>query len=244
MSEESVSDGCITKIVVEDDGRQYVFEFGPDTSRRLADMLRSGIDAHENYQCLNNEHGKAQAVADTIEEAAGPEVLTDGGEPTLKLTDDGVEIPDGVDLSDGVVFRARGATVDHKPGSPDRPFYPALDDRHLEEEQEHGVINENLDAFEVSIKPYGEEVETYHVQVPATDGGSEADSQATRWWGRPFDARRYHIFEGKGVARSLCENWQLRHDGKDPEVDPDEDSFTEGEDCKECAREAGVLDDE
>ena len=46
---------------------------------------------------------------------------------TLALTDDGIEIPAGVDLSDGVVFRARGATVDHKPGSADRPFYPATD---------------------------------------------------------------------------------------------------------------------
>jgi hypothetical protein len=79
LSEESVSEGCITKIVVEDDGTQSIFEFGPDTSRRLADMLRSGIDSHENYQCLNNEHRKARAVADTIEEAAGPEVMTDGG---------------------------------------------------------------------------------------------------------------------------------------------------------------------
>jgi hypothetical protein len=90
---------------------------------------------------------------------------------TLALTDDGIEIPNGVDLSEGVVFRARGATVDHKPGSADRPFYPAIDEDHLEAEQEYGVINEHLEAYEVTIKTYGEAAETYHVQVPATDGG-------------------------------------------------------------------------
>jgi len=91
-------------------------------------------------------------------------------EETLAFTDDGIEIPDGVDLSDGVVFRARGVTVDHKPGMPDRSFYPAVDERHLQEEQE-GIQNDHLDAYEVSIKPYGEEAETYQVVMPATDGG-------------------------------------------------------------------------
>lgn len=64
------------------------------------------------------------------------------------------------------------------------------------------------------------------------------------WWGQPFDARRYHIFKGKGVASSLCGGWMLDHDGQDPEVDPNSDTFSEGEDCKKCSRMAGVLDDE
>lgn len=65
------------------------------------------------------------------------------------------------------------------------------------------------------------------------------------WWGKPLDSRRYHIFEGEvRLAESLCGSWQLSYDGKDPEVDPEEDTFSEGEDCKACSRAAGVLDEE
>jgi hypothetical protein len=65
------------------------------------------------------------------------------------------------------------------------------------------------------------------------------------WWGKPLKSRRFHIFEGKGtMAGSLCGSWQLNYDGKDPDVDPESDTFTDGEDCKACSREAGVLDDE
>lgn len=68
---------------------------------------------------------------------------------------------------------------------------------------------------------------------------------ATLWWGRPLKSRRYHIFEGEGpLAGSLCGNWQLSYDGEDPEVDLGGDTFSEGEDCKACARAAGVLDEE
>jgi hypothetical protein len=65
------------------------------------------------------------------------------------------------------------------------------------------------------------------------------------WWGKPFEANRHHIFEGKGaLCLSLCSSgWGLNYDGEDPEVDPEEDGFTEGQDCKACSRKAGVLDD-
>jgi hypothetical protein len=72
---------------------------------------------------------------------------------------------------------------------------------------------------------------------------SESDTEQTRWWGKPLDARRYHVFEGEGHAHSLCGSWMLRYDGKDPEVDPDGDTFSDGQDCKECAEKAGVLHD-
>lgn len=71
-----------------------------------------------------------------------------------------------------------------------------------------------------------------------------SDDETSLWWGRPWNAKRYHIFEGEGNARSLCRNWKLRYDDKDPEVDPESDSYTQGEDCKECARKAEVLADE
>ena len=65
----------------------------------------------------------------------------------------------------------------------------------------------------------------------------------TLWWGRPLDSRRFHVFEGETLAQSLCGNWMMSYDGQDPEVDPDYDTFTEGEDCKACSRKAGVLDE-
>ncbi|MFC7069477.1 hypothetical protein [Halobaculum lipolyticum] len=67
-------------------------------------------------------------------------------------------------------------------------------------------------------------------------------SDETLWWGQPLDARRYHIFEGEGAPESLCGGWLLPYDGHDPEVS-EGDTFTDGQDCKECARKAGVLDE-
>lgn len=96
--------------------------------------------------------------------------VTDGGQPTLRLTEDGLEVPEEVALSGGVVFRARGVTVDHKPGSQNMEFYPALEKRHLEEEQ-RGIQNEHLDAYEVAVKQYGHDAKTYRVVIPETDGG-------------------------------------------------------------------------
>jgi len=82
----SVSEGCITKIVVEDDGSQSVFELGPKMSRSFADMLQLGIDPHLDLNvCSNNEHEKARVIAETIEDAAAPEGLTDGVRDVEKL---------------------------------------------------------------------------------------------------------------------------------------------------------------
>lgn len=66
-----------------------------------------------------------------------------------------------------------------------------------------------------------------------TDSSAEEAYQ----WGEPFNARRWHIFDG---GRSLCGNWM--YGAADQDVDPEEDSYREGEDCKKCCRRAGVLD--
>lgn len=63
--------------------------------------------------------------------------------------------------------------------------------------------------------------------------------EETRRWAEPIRARRFHVFEG---LQSLCGKWMLRTDENDPEVDPEADTYREGEDCKECSRKAGVLD--
>jgi len=110
-----------------------------------------------------------RVASDRIDGSARME--TDGGRDTLRLTDEGIEIPDDVDFSEGVVLRARGATVDHKPGHTDREFYPMFKERHLTAE-DRSVVNEELDEFEISIKPYGEDARTYEVTVPAADGGN------------------------------------------------------------------------
>jgi len=149
---------------------------------------------------------------------------------TLRLTDDGIEIPDGVDLSEGVVFRARGATVDHKPGSTDRPFYPAVDERHLQEEQEHGVINEELDAYEVSIKPYGEEAEVHQVAVPATDGGRPEAFPSDDLWSAYRDAEigigDVVVDLSRGTSLQVT-SVASKHAGEHPNVrsDPTADMF-------------------
>lgn len=63
------------------------------------------------------------------------------------------------------------------------------------------------------------------------------------WWGKPIDSRRFHIFDGYGpISGSLCGNWQLGHQEAELDVDPESDSYTEGSDCKQCCRNAGLLD--
>jgi len=133
------------------------------------------------FEGLEGDGDEADRIRETHESDTGHNVVsdrvdgsarmvTDGGRDTLRLTDDGIEIPEDVDFSEGIVFRARGATVDHKPGHSDREFYPMFEERHLTAE-DRSVVNEDLDEFEISIKPYGEEPRTYEVTVPATDGG-------------------------------------------------------------------------
>lgn len=64
------------------------------------------------------------------------------------------------------------------------------------------------------------------------------------WWGKPFKSRRHHIFEEKTpLASSLCGNWMLSYESEDVDVLPEEDEFNDGEDCKECCRKAGILND-
>ena len=58
------------------------------------------------------------------------------------------------------------------------------------------------------------------------------------YWERPKNARRNHIYDG---IRSLCGNWLFTGDRVPVEND---DTYREGEDCKVCCLEAGVLDDE
>ena len=88
-------------------------------------------------------------------------------EETLLYEGSFLSLPEDVSLQDGLVIRARGVTVDHKPGSLDRDEYPIGRD-HLD--AEYIDRNDHLDYFEVSLKPYGEEPRTYDVEVVATDG--------------------------------------------------------------------------
>jgi len=116
-------------------------------------------------------HVAAVTLADRGNETdAAPGVALDGGTAnrTLTLDDDGIEVPDDVDVSEGVVFRARGATVDMKPRGADRDRYPLIDRRSLEADGRH-VVNQHLGIREVTVKPYGEDARTYRVEVE--DGG-------------------------------------------------------------------------
>lgn len=49
-------------------------------------------------------------------------------------------------------------------------------------------------------------------------------------------ARIDHLFED---GKSLCGNWMY---GSGREVDPEDLEYEEGEICKECAREAGLIE--
>lgn len=62
------------------------------------------------------------------------------------------------------------------------------------------------------------------------------------WWGHPHNARLYHIFEGDGLADSLCGSWALADDGNEPHVN-DDDDWRDGKDCKACCREAVLIND-
>lgn len=75
----------------------------------------------------------------------------------------------------------------------------------------------------------------------ATDQPEDDEEQL--WWGEPYKARRFHIFEGETpMADSLCGKWIMSYDPNEVDADPVEDTFSEGDDCKACAREAGLLD--
>ncbi|MFC7135483.1 hypothetical protein [Halobaculum litoreum] len=116
-------------------------------------------------------HVAAVTLAGRGEKDAALGVALDGGtaDRTLTLDGDGLEVPADVDVSDGVVFRARGATVDVKPRGADRDRYPLIDRRSLEADGRR-VVNEGIGIREVTVKPYGEDARTYRVEV-AEDGG-------------------------------------------------------------------------
>jgi hypothetical protein len=55
-------------------------------------------------------------------------------------------------------------------------------------------------------------------------------------WGKPYNARRWHIFEDD---KALCDNWWF---GSANEDVTEEDTYTEGSDCKECCRRSDLLE--
>lgn len=78
----------------------------------------------------------------------------------------------------------------------------------------------------------------------SSDSDADAGEETSLWWGEPADALRHHVFRGKSrLARSLCGHWILTYHEGEPDVDPEGDTYQEGEDCKKCARRAGVLDE-
>jgi len=69
-------------------------------------------------------------------------------------------------------------------------------------------------------------------------------------WQEPGNAKRWHIFdEDDDRERSLCRNWSLSTDGGAKvafgyEQVQESDEFKQGRDCKVCAREADLLDED
>ncbi|WP_435143827.1 hypothetical protein [Halobaculum sp. P14] len=117
----------------------------------------------------------ARLLRDSTAENPAHAAVTDGGvelADSLTLDADGLEMPADVDLSEGVVFRIRGATIDMKPGAADRDRYPLINRRSLEAEGQH-VVNGHIGIREVSVKPYGDDPTTYRVTVEATGGDGQ-----------------------------------------------------------------------
>ena len=63
------------------------------------------------------------------------------------------------------------------------------------------------------------------------------------WWGEPNRSRRWHVFEGDAMAESLCGNWMFNRRNEEA-IDPDDEEYRDGKDCKECCRKAGILEDD
>jgi len=57
------------------------------------------------------------------------------------------------------------------------------------------------------------------------------------YWGHPFKAQRHHIFKG---GKSLCGSWMMTGHREEDAVEPS-DEYTEGEDCKACAKQAEIV---
>lgn len=60
-----------------------------------------------------------------------------------------------------------------------------------------------------------------------------------RYWGKPLKARTWHVFED---GRSLCGNWALFNSTGTKEDVTADDTYSDEEDCKACARESDVLE--
>ena len=125
--------------------------------------------------------------------ATNGRLVTDGGRGTLHFADGYLSIPEEIDASKGLVIRARGVTIDHKPGSLDLDEYP-LQECHLEADEP--VRNDHLEMYEVSLKSYGEEPRRYDVQVLEADGGVATDRYAVSGadgivYGPAFDSEGY-----------------------------------------------------
>jgi hypothetical protein len=57
-------------------------------------------------------------------------------------------------------------------------------------------------------------------------------------WGKPYNARRFHIFDG---TEALCSKWWYGSPSAGPVGEDAE--FEDGHDCKECCRQAGLIQD-
>lgn len=70
-----------------------------------------------------------------------------------------------------------------------------------------------------------------------------SDDEDLFWAGAPLtvNSDHYHIYDESG--RSLCGKYGHGSVNETSPVDPEEDSWRDGKDCKECCRKAGVLDE-
>lgn len=59
-------------------------------------------------------------------------------------------------------------------------------------------------------------------------------------WGKPPQARKYHIFDEDG--RSLCGDYGFFGADRGDPFDADEDTFRKSRDCTRCARKAGLTE--
>lgn len=88
---------------------------------------------------------------------------------TLRMTADGLELPDDVpSIDDGMVFRTPSMTINHRSGCLESLFgskFPLLEPRHWDVDSDSDAIaNEDCVPNIVGIKPYGEDQRWYEVE--------------------------------------------------------------------------------
>jgi len=93
-----------------------------------------------------------------------------GGKPmsdTLHVDDAGLWLPEEYGNHDqGVVIRTPRATIDHKPGGAIGPQHGMIRPRDFGDEEEfHESRNPELAPDRVKLKRYGEDPETFRVEV-------------------------------------------------------------------------------